>query len=214
MKWRLCTPRQVMISFFVRIMEFKATLENIRSQGGILILAHPLFFGHTPEEALRHNLHGIEVYNHLCHWLNGRSESFYLWDLMLKENAGILGVSADDSHFLPKHPVWNGGWIMVNAPGCTPKAIMRSIKSGNYYSTCGPDFYSMETVGRRVSVTTSPVRFIRCIGPELESFREGRFDGQLLSGVSFTIPAGWDYVRLEIEDEQGKRAWTNTLLRK
>jgi hypothetical protein len=33
----------------------------------------------------------------------------------------------------------------------------------------------------------------------------------LLTGAVFEIPRNWPYAYLEIEDEQGRRAWTNPL---
>jgi hypothetical protein len=39
----------------------------------------------------------------------------------------------------------------------------------------------------------------------------GSFDGQLLNELTVEIPADWDYAYLEIEDAQGRRAWTNAL---
>ena len=58
---------------------------------------------------------------------------------------------------------------------------------------------------------TSPVQFIRCAGPAHKGDRVGSFDGGTLTEAVFTIPADWEYARIEIEDTGGKRAWTNSL---
>jgi hypothetical protein len=59
-------------------------------------------------------------------------------------------------------------------------------------------------------VQCSPVRGIAG-GPHHAGRRRGSTDGPLVTEARFQIPTVWEYVYLEIEDEQGRRAWTNTL---
>ena len=128
-----------------------------------------------------------------------------------RQNPGALGFCVDDAHLRPEHPGWNGGWIVVRAPSCTQEALLAAIRAGRFYSTCGPEFHSIECEGEVVRVRTSPVRFIRCAGPAHRGNRCGSFDSRTISEAEFTIPEDWAYARLEIEDASGKRAWTNTL---
>jgi hypothetical protein len=39
----------------------------------------------------------------------------------------------------------------------------------------------------------------------------GSFEGQVFEQAEFAIPEDWGYAYLEIEDQRGKRAWTNPL---
>ncbi len=88
---------------------------------------------------------------------------------------------------------------------------MAAIRAGNFYSTCGPEFHDIAHEGDRVTIKTSPVQFVRLVGPAYLGTRVGSFDGPLLSEASFTIPQEWPYAVLEIEDNQRRRAWTNPL---
>lgn len=194
-----------------REMGLEQAMAAGRAQGGILILAHPAWMGNTFADALRWGFDGVEVYNHVCHWMNGKSDGGAYWNAMLSENPNTLGFAADDAHIIPGHPGWNGGWVMVNAPECTPAAITAAIKAGNYYSSCGPAFTSIEFDGKQVSFNSSPVRFARMVGPKWCGQRTGSFDGSSLTEGAFEIPDDWEYAYLEIEDDYGRRAWTNSL---
>jgi hypothetical protein len=190
---------------------FDEAMEAAKRQGVITILAHPHWCGNSLEDAGRWPFDGVEIYNHVCHWLNGKGQGMVHWDAMLQGNPRVLGFAADDAHLKPTHPGWNGGWIMVNAPECSRAAILNAIRCGNYYSSCGPEIHSVKFDGTHLHVETSPVYFMRVVGPKANGKRTGFFDGKLLTQASFEVPENWGYVYLEVEDQQGRRAWTNHL---
>jgi hypothetical protein len=194
-----------------REMGFVAALEAARAQGGISILAHPHWMGNSFADALRWSFDGVEIYNHVCRWLNGKGDGRAYWSAMLDRTPNTLGFAVDDAHLRPEHPGWNGGWIMVNAPVCSQEAILDAIRAGRFYSTCGSEFYAIECDGNRVHVETSPVQFVRLVGPAHRGQRIGSFDGIRYREATLDIPPDWPYAHLEIEDERGRRAWTNTL---
>jgi hypothetical protein len=189
----------------------EAGLKAIRDQGGLLILAHPLWCANTLDDALRWPFDGVEIYNHVAHWMNGKSDGMTYWTSVLARRPATLGVASDDTHFLPEHPGWNGGWIMLNAETLSRDAIMTALRAGRFYSTCGPDFLSFEAEGSRLTVRTSPVRFIRLVGPASSGQRTGSFDGPLITEAGFEVPPDWAYAYLEIEDALGRRARTNSV---
>jgi hypothetical protein len=195
-----------------RGMGFVAALEAARAQGGVLILAHPHWMGNSLQDALRWGFDGVEIYNHVCRWLNGKGDGHAHWSAMLDRSPDTLGFAVDDAHILPKHPGWNGGWIVVNAPTLSRVAILDAIRAGHFYSSCGPEYHTIEYDGGSVHVETSPVQFVRLVGPAYWGKRVGSYDGRLLCEATLEIPADWPYAYLELEDERGRRAWTNTLL--
>ena len=123
----------------------------------------------------------------------------------------MLGFAVDDAHLRPEHPGWKGGWLMVRAPACDAPSITAAIRAGSYYSTQGPRIESLSVQGDELLITTSPVRFARLAGFGSQGARQGSFDGDETTEFSLPIPKNFDYVRLEIEDSCGRRAWTNTL---
>lgn len=194
-----------------REMGLLAAMASAREQSGLLILAHPQWTGNTSDEALRWNFDGVEVYNHVCHWLNGKGDGGAYWNAMLLRRPAVLGLACDDAHISPAHPGWNGGWIVVNAPELSRSAVTDAICAGNFYSSTGPDFRAITCEGSTVTIETSPVQFARLVGPAYLGKRTGSFEGQLFTEVVFELPHDWTYAYLEIEDAQGRRAWTNAL---
>ncbi len=194
-----------------REMGFPAALQATRDQGGLLILAHPLWTGNSFAEAQRWGFDGVEVYNHVCRWLNGKGDGLAYWQAMLRDAPGTLALACDDAHIKPEHPGWNGGWVMVQAPELTPEAILAALRAGRFYSSTGPIFEAIEVTGDGVRIMTSPVRFMRLAGPAYLGQRMGSFEGPLLTEGEFEVPEAWAYAYLEIEDACGRRAWTNTL---
>ena len=191
-------------------MGLQQGMEAARAQGGMLILAHPYWMGNSFEDALRWKFDGVEIYNHVCQWLNGKGEGGPHWNAMLAQYPNTLAFAADDAHIKPAHPGWNGGWVMVNAPTCTPETILAALKAGNFYSTRGPLFESIAWDGNTVSIQCSPVQAARLVGPGPRSRQTGSLDGSLTQ-AAFEIPPSWPYTYLEIEDENNRRAWTNPL---
>lgn len=183
-----------------------------RRQGALLVLAHPFWTGNTFADCRRHHFDAVEVYNHIAHWLNGRSCGLPHWCAALGDNPETLAIAADDGHLGPDTPGWNGGWVMVNAPERTAPAILDALRRGNFYSSCGPDFRAIEVRDNQLRLATSPVRFARLAGPGFNCcLRRGSFDGPLLEEAVFDLPGDWDFAYAEIEDQKGRRAWTNNL---
>ena len=193
---------------------FVAAMEAARAQGALLILAHPDWMGNSIEDALRWGFDGVEVYNHVCRWLNGKGSGLVYWHAMLERSPDTLGLSVDDAHLRPEHAGWNGGWIVVNAKERSRESIIDAIRAGNFYSSCGPEIHSLAYDGVNLTVQSSPIQFIRLVGPRSLGKRLGSFVGETRTETTLEVPQDWGYVYLEIEDTQGRRAWTNTLFTK
>jgi len=195
----------------VQGMPFLEGLDLARNQGGLLILAHPHWCGNSLEDARRLGFHGVEIYNHVCHWLNGKSNGLRYWEAMLARNPGTLAFAVDDAHISRQHPGWNGGWVMVNAATCTAEAVTTAISAGNFYSSCGPEFHRISWAGGYVCLETSPVQFLRVVGPAWLSQPHGSFKREFRREWRVRVPSDWPFAYIEIEDDRGRRAWTNTL---
>jgi hypothetical protein len=188
-----------------------AALRAARQHDALIVLAHPHWCGNTLSDVHRWQFDGVEVYNHVCHWLNGKSNGLVHWEAALRRSPNTLAFASDDAHLRPEHPGWNGGWIVVNAPACTRSAILAAVRAGNYYSSCGPEIHSLSLQGDELHVAASPVRFARLVGPRNLGMRLGANGDQLLTQFCFPARRDWAYAYLELEDEAGRRAWTNTL---
>ncbi len=198
---------------------YAAMLDYCHEQGGVVIVAHPQLMLHTREDVLRRDYDGVEVYNGLGD-LFCRTASNPHWEWMLDRDPEALGIAVDDAHGCGFDedggklcPYWNCGWVVVNAPDRSREAIFAAIRAGNFYSSTGPDFKSIEwTDDGRIVLRTSPVRRAWLVGGYWQAHCKGMPPAGVFTEIEFDRPEGWPYFRAEIEDEQGRRAWTNSLL--
>jgi len=187
-------------------------IKKVRAQGGVLIWAHPYTLHNTVEEGLRHDFHGVEVFNSINQVVFGKGMAAYHWDAALVHKPDMLGFATDDAHFISGVPAENGGWIMVNSPELSRDSLIESIHRGNFYSSTGPLFKSLALEdGNRIVAETSPIIYARLVGPRgINKYRVAS-EKEPMTETHFRMSENWPYARLEIEDASGRKAWSNPL---
>ncbi len=181
-----------------------------RDDGNVFIsIAHPTWSRMEISELLSlKNFDAVEVFNTgtecLCH--EGHAE--YVWDTLLRHGKHVLAVACDDTHGHTKRDDHFGGWIMVNAPALTRHDILENIRCGNYYSTMGPEIRDWGLAGDEVYIECSAVdevHFITWPARGKANFDRGTTE------MRYKLKGGEKYVRVEVIDSEGKRAWTNPI---
>lgn len=188
-------------------------IAEARASGGHVVIAHPYWCGHTVTDLLPlEGCFAVEVYNDTCAGI-GKAVSESHWDDLLDRKGPLLGIATDDAHGV-EHDCFHG-WVMVKSPHLTREGILGALLSGAFYATTGPELLDVGLapaggpVGRKVVVRCSPARSIvfkaqcsrgrRCLPPA----------GELLEEAEYVLSGGEKYVRVEITDEQGRKAWSN-----
>lgn len=196
-----------------REMGLSIAMETARAQNALLVLAHPQWMGNSFEDAARWQFDGVEVYNHVCQWMNGKGHSGAYWNAMLKLFPNTLAFAADDAHARgkPGDPDLDRAWIVVNAAECTQETILEALRAGNFYSSTGPQIHTLQFDGERLVVECSPVSFARLVGPAYLGIHPGIYHGEQITRAEFQVPQNWPYTYLELEDAQGRLAWSNPL---
>jgi len=191
-------------------------IDEINSQNGLAIIAHPYWSSLTLEDLLRlKNYIGIEVYNTTCDVINDKGYSYIHWDLLLDAGRYVYGFAVDDSHwsFSPiNEPDVLKGWIMVKASGLELNSIINSIKNGLFYSTCGPEIKNVEIESNKIYVETSPVKYISFMGSKNRSRRIMSLRGEEITSAEYSIRGSEKYIRIQCIDSNGKMAWTNPII--
>jgi hypothetical protein len=185
-----------------------------KEQGAITILAHPGWCGNLEKDLFRFDCDGVEIYNHDCLWGNGKADGITYWNMMLTKNTQYLGFAVDDAHIRPNQPLWNGGWIMVQSEELSSEAITRAIKKGLFFSSCAPLFKKLEYADNTIYAETSGVQYARLVGYGWYGSSHRAEDNKPIYKFEFKLPENykdWRYLYLEIEDFNGKKAWSNTL---
>jgi predicted metal-dependent phosphoesterase TrpH len=174
----------------------------VKEQQGIAILNHPVW---TPTRSYfkeiysQPDLHHMEIHNALTEsW--GYHDDLTLWDSLLTNNKIIYGVASDDAHEFPHIA---HGWIVVRSQELSKDSLISAIKNGNFYSSTGIELSDIRYDGKVISIESNNGDEIKFIGQ----------NGQLLKTVEgksadYEIDGSELYVRAEILNKNGQKAWT------
>ena len=185
-------------------------IDLIRALGGIAVLAHPAWSLNTPAfmRSLK-GLSGVEIWNSVSTLpLNGeRAESSSLLDVTWASGGELLPVYAnDDSH--PYQDEAGVASTMVQAEELTASAVMDALRAGRFYATTGPEIRQIENRdNREIIVQCSPaenvVFYSDC------PWANGR--AVIRNGItecSYTVQPYDRFVRVEVKDADGRKAWS------
>jgi len=179
-------------------------------EGGLAVLCHPYWCGMSSAAVSRiEGVFALEVYNSTCEMHIAKGLSAVHWDDVLASGKRVWGLAVDDTHWRGDE---GGGWVMVQADALSVEALLAALAAGRFYATSGPailDFWVEEDIAR---ARTSPARRL--------AFLCDSYNGQVsfadsaqpdITEAEFALPEGITYVRLEVDDGDHKRAWSNPI---
>ena len=200
-------PDEAAAQGFRHDMEHPEVIGRINAQGGAAILCHPAWSLNTPE--MIKSVQGVcaaEVYNSFsgAPWNAPRADSGAVLDLVATAGCFIPQVAADDCHFYTGEQRMS--YIMLQADELTSEDVIAALKRGSFYASQGPRFIEAELTGRELIVRTSPVN--RCTFISNLVWVAGRCrTGEGMVENVYELQPGETFIRCEIEDAQGRRAW-------
>ena len=188
--------------------EYQPVIDMLKAKNNLVFYCHP-DWSCTPARVFE-NLKGcfaMEIWNSGCVIETGTDiDNGIIWDELLVSGKKINCVAVDDGH-QPEHHC--KGWVRVNAQK-NVSSILNALENGAYYSSCGPeiyDFYIEDGVAHVKCSPCSMIHFINGVRPT----RLNKAQDSLLTEASIPIAPSWNFVRVVVEDEQGRRAWSNPL---
>ncbi|MBN1623297.1 MAG: CehA/McbA family metallohydrolase [Clostridia bacterium] len=181
--------------------------EKTSALGFMVTYCHPVWSRMDPEEYIEAGFTSLEVYNGICEYKYNHGNAEQHWDYMLRRGKKVWGIAADDCHGGENH---NGrGFIMVKSDSLDDKSILSAIASGSFYSSRGPlihDFFVEDGVA---TVKCSPAARIDFI--TYENLGKSEIYEEPVEEASFRYNPDIDYIRIEIEDSKGLKAWSNPI---
>lgn len=177
-------------------------IHAVKDQQAISILNHPIWPPtrcYFKEIYAMTDLNFMEIHNALTEsW--GYHDDRTLWDSLLTANKKIYGVASDDAHAFVDIA---HGWIQVRTDSLTKDSILSAIKNGNFYSSTGIVLSDIRYDGKVISIESTNGDEIKFIGK----------NGQILKtaegkSADYNIDGSELYVRTEITNKNGQKAWT------
>lgn len=195
-----------------RGMPHQAVIDHVNRAGGIVIAAHPAWSLNTP--AFLASLDGVEiseVYNTMSDEpFNGpRGNSESLLDVTAANGKYFRLVAADDSH--PYQGEQCVSCVMVQAAELSVPAILEALRAGRFYATQGPEFHNISIEDGQITVETSPVSHISFCS-NLCWVSDRCRSGQGLTREVYRVRPNERFVRVQITDSDGKRAWSSPIV--
>jgi hypothetical protein len=179
--------------------------------GAFVAIAHPQWSGLTLADARSLTAaHAVEVYNHGCAMGCDRPDGFSIADLLLTEGRDLSLIATDDAHF--SEPDHFGGWVMVKATENTPEALLAALKSGQFYSSQGPELRDVVVEDDRVIVESSAVVSVIVQGAGTGA---KAVHGQSMTRAEVPLErlGASPWLRVTVIDAAGRRAWSNPMRR-
>ena len=174
-------------------------------RGNMVIFNHPHWSCNYEEDLYGYeNFAAAELFNHGAARNDASGESVDHYRYCLSGGMYLYGLSTDDAHTAVDI---GGGYVVVSAPEITREAIGRSLEKGWFYSSTGAEITDFRAEGNRVVLSCTNARQIRW-----NVFGDVRKTecGTGLSSSEFIAKKG-DWVWADIEDHNGKKAWTNPI---
>lgn len=199
-------------------------VDMIKAEGALCTLAHPSWSMMTFEMCaeLKH-YDAIEIYNTVSDVYSGRGYSDLYVDMLASAGIYKLITAVDDCHFYdldPERGFVNRdacvGYIMVQAEERTWPALYRAIMAGRFFASQGPSITRLAYDREGVLVETSDAAVIRFMSNELyDRFRSTYPEkGEPAVRRAYYRWGSYDrYVRIEVSDAVGRKAWSNLILR-
>lgn len=183
-------------------------VEKIRLYNGFSFIGSPSWCENTGRKLLDVvGFDALEIFNGSA--MLGAEDKTYAGDVVRElETLGAMPllVAADGAEECAEELF--SGAVMVEATEMDSQSIVRALKAGRFYATEGPEVHISATVGGKVKVLCSPCSKIQLF-TGLDELDGKIFEGEGLIEAEYTVREGDRFIRAEVADELGNRAWTN-----
>ena len=183
-------------------------IDSINANGGFAILAHPHWSLNSVEEIKE--LSGfsfVEIYNAVSEvYMSNRADSGCIIDLLANDGVTIPIIATDDAHY------YNGqdncrGFVMVKAKSGELEDILSALKNGDYYSSQGPHL-AVYRDGDKIIAECSPCKTIAFMSNSAWA-PDRMVRADWVEKAEYTIKPFEKWLRVEVSDKDGNRAWSN-----
>ena len=191
-----------------------------RDAGFFVTYNHPAWSMEYAEDYMKYEgMHAMEICNGSCYNLGWDDYVPYIYDEMLRGGKRIFCIGADDNHNGPgenwAHDSFSA-FTYIKADKLEYRTITKAMEAGDMYASQGPEIYDLYVEDGRVYIKCSParrivfgtgLRYAQCAWANLgDHWGEGC--DKTITEASFGIPADCHYIRLTVEDLEGRHANT------
>jgi hypothetical protein len=200
---------------YENLKTIQSMIDEMRHKGNLIIMNHPEWSRNKPEDLLElQGYFAIEIYNHQSELDEAVGYGVRHWDYLLKNGSKVFGIAADDAHGGEMNTAISeffGGWVSVEAEKLQQQSIITALKSGNYYSSNGPEIIDLRVEEGLIHIECSPVKFIKFITHPFNGRCLYNKDASPITKGTYRVEGKEQYIRVECVDFEGNTAWSNPI---
>ncbi|MBR2926621.1 MAG: hypothetical protein IKC31_03475 [Clostridia bacterium] len=191
-------------------MSAQGIIDAIKKAGGLAVLAHPAWSLNTPEQILPlKHVDATEIYNTVSgKHMSRRPDASLIVDMLGCRGRYYPLLATDDAHYYDGDEC--ASWIMVEAADVSPEFLIPAIRAGRFYATQGPEVHLLQQEDGSFAVRCSPCREIVLYSNLAWTTRV--FTGEGITEAVYTPRSSEAFLRAEVVDENGLRAWSNIVV--
>lgn len=188
-------------------------IRTAKENGYIVAYNHPYWSMEDEADAIAHEgCFSMEICNYGSYVMNGLEYCGALYDKMLYNGKRIFCHGTDDNHnvYPVDHPHNDsfGAFTMIMPETFTYDSVIAAMESGEMYASMGPLFKEVSIDGNRLHVECSEVSHIYLYNGGKRPGRLHAAPGESLTCGDFEIDKDARYIRVSIQDAQGR--WADT----
>lgn len=151
-------------------------------------------------------LWGVEIYNTNCNAQGLFEYDIPVFDDFLRDGKSVFATSGDDNHNQLDDSF--GTFVMVNAESLSYEKIINGLLSGQFYTSTGPEIYSLVIKDNTVRIKCSHAKQITLSTGGRYTESVSAKENGYVTEAAFALRDSFRYFRLDVIDEQGNRANT------
>ena len=200
-------PREYSVSY---INEY---IRTAKEHGYIVAYNHPYWSMEDEETILSYEgLFSVEMCNYSSWLINHVEYSGALYDKMLCRGNRIFCHGADDNHnaYPEGHPMSDsfGSFTMIMPEEFTYAGVIEAMEKGNMYASMGPVFHRVSVDGDTVHIECSDVAHAFLYTGSKSPKYIHTEKGETLNSIDFALDPKARYIRVSIQDSEGR--WADT----
>ncbi len=194
-------------------------VRKAREAGFLVSYNHPSYNTEPFETIMAYQgFFSMEIANTDANSITGFEYNGELYNRLLAAGKRLFCHAADDNHNL--HPAdsagWDsfGAWTVITADALDYPSVIDAMETGQMYASRGPSIYEASFAGGRLHVECSDAACIRAFYGSHKNTRV-RFAsrGSAVTSADFDMPDDLRYIRIAVEDWNGKTADTRGFFR-
>lgn len=189
-------------------------IKTMKENGFFVTINHPKWSFESFDTLKQYRgMDALEIYNNGTCVADGLDEhNGDVYDLMLRQGNRMFCTANDDNHRMigTQNSDMFGGFNMICAESLNYRDIISALESGSFYASEGPIIKELYTEDGFLCVESeTPLAGIRMLSNNRYSSLIRDITGDPVYSGKFKINEKSTYMRLELTDMSGKRAYTN-----